>query len=53
MSSIRALAVSIFAALVVTSSATAQTYPNRPVTLLVAAQTTQQRAFFRIQCRKR
>jgi len=36
MSFIRALAISIFAAFVVTSSATAQTYPDRPVKMLVA-----------------
>jgi tripartite-type tricarboxylate transporter receptor subunit TctC len=34
--SIRALAISIFAAFIVTSSATAQTYPDRPVKMLVA-----------------
>ena len=36
MGFIRALAVSIFAAFIVVSSATAQTYPNRPVMMLVA-----------------
>ena len=36
MSFIHALAVSIFAAFAVTSSATAQTYPDRPVKMLVA-----------------
>jgi tripartite-type tricarboxylate transporter receptor subunit TctC len=36
MSFIRALAISIFAAFIVTSSATAQSYPDRPVTMLVA-----------------
>ena len=36
MSFIRALAISIFAAFIVTSSATAQTYPDRPVKMLVA-----------------
>lgn len=36
MSFIRALAVSIFATFLVTSTATAQTYPDRPVTMLVA-----------------
>jgi tripartite-type tricarboxylate transporter receptor subunit TctC len=36
MSFIRTFAVSIFAALVATNSAIAQTYPDRPVTLLVA-----------------
>jgi tripartite-type tricarboxylate transporter receptor subunit TctC len=34
--SIRVIAISIFAAFVVTSSATAQSYPDRPVTMLVA-----------------
>jgi tripartite-type tricarboxylate transporter receptor subunit TctC len=34
--SIRALAISIFVAFIVTSSATAQTYPDRPVKMLVA-----------------
>jgi len=36
MGFIRALAVSIFAAFIVVSSATAQTYPNRPIMMLVA-----------------
>src|SRR5215472_5761254 len=36
MGFIRELAVSIFAAFIVVSSATAQTYPNRPVMMLVA-----------------
>ena len=36
MSFIHAVAISIFAAFVVTSSATAQTYPDRPVKMLVA-----------------
>ena len=36
MGFIRAFAVSIFAAFIVISSATAQTYPNRPVMMLVA-----------------